>query len=212
MLDHRLLKKHSSGSIGGAASVTVPASCDQLWRVVTSIDCAAEYSPSIVSVERLDSSPKHSEMKVGSKWREMRLRRDGRRVVATVTVFRMTSGDDDEEAANTVGDAAKSASYPRSVSCAATYEKPHHGITSSCTLTVRPCEDGKKEHSVLEGTFAAAPVGFVDKVKWKFCLGCFKKEIAKAHEHDLDQIVAIAARLGSSSPGKGKPDSLIRSK
>lgn len=109
----------------------------------------------------------------------------------TVTVIRMTCGNEE------ITKDPSSDSYPRSVSFAVSFEKPHRGIVSSSTLTVKPCDD-KKGHSILEGTFAAVPARFIDKIKWNLCCCCSRTMVAKSYENDLDYIAAIAARIESS--------------
>jgi len=192
-----MLRPHrSSGSIAGAASVTVAASCDTLWDVISGVDGAVGAVPGVVSVERLYGS-EPGEFRVGSKWREIRDSADGR-ITVTVSVVRMTCGD------KSVTDIAEAPeSFPRSVSLAASYEKPYHGITSCSSLSVRP-SGNRKGHSILEGTFAAAPVRFVDKIKWTLCCCCSKKNsVVQCHESDLDLIAAIAAQLEGNKSSEG---------
>ena len=177
-------KKEDRFSVTGEFTVEVPVPPSIVWQTVADIDSTPHYITTVVSVERIDGSSKDDELRVGTKWKEVR-HYQGSDIAMVKTVH---------------GVGSKGSPYPRIFAVNVSF--PGTSLTNTSTIIVSPGvasdgSGGKVEEastSLLAGTFVGLPCGLFFKLKMIIFGRSIRKSTREVFLRELDEIAVEAKR------------------
>mmetsp|Transcript_26924 Transcript_26924/g.58869 ORF Transcript_26924/g.58869 Transcript_26924/m.58869 type:complete len:191 (+) Transcript_26924:385-957(+) len=182
-------KKEDRFSVTGEFTVEVPVPPSILWETVADVDSTPHYIYSVVSVERIDGSLKGDELRVGTKWKEVR-QYQGRDISMVKTVH---------------GVGSKGSPYPRIFAVNVNF--PGTSLQNTSTIIVSPGvasvgSDDKVEEastSLMAGTFVGLPSGLFFKLKMIIFGRSIRKSTREMFLRELDDIAVESKRRYEAS-------------